>query len=288
MTSAASNSATAPDLDAYCARIGYDGRRAADLDVLRALHERHPAAIAFEAIDVLLDRGVDLSPTAIEGKLVARRRGGYCYEHNLLFKRVLVAMGFEVTGLVGRVRWMAPPGSAPRPRTHMALVVVVADKPWMADVGFGSCVPTSPLRLDSAAPQDTRHGPFRVTPSPEGFVVEARLGAAWQPLYELSREPQLDLDYELPNWFSSTHPASPFRRDLMVARTTPEARYTLLQNRLTIRKPGGAMERRTLTAEEMELALADTFGLPVEPAWRPVLDRAASSTSSGAQLRLPG
>jgi N-hydroxyarylamine O-acetyltransferase len=46
------------DLDAYFARIGYDGPRTPELSTIRALHERHSAAIPFEAIDVLLDRAL--------------------------------------------------------------------------------------------------------------------------------------------------------------------------------------------------------------------------------------
>ncbi len=56
------SSSPSVDLDAYFKRIGYDGPRTPTLETLRALHERHPAAIAFEAIDVMLDRGVDIAP----------------------------------------------------------------------------------------------------------------------------------------------------------------------------------------------------------------------------------
>jgi N-hydroxyarylamine O-acetyltransferase len=266
------------DLDAYCARIGYVGPRTPTLDALRALQELHPAAIPFEAIDVLLGRGVDLSPAAIEAKLIGRGRGGYCFEQNLLFKRVLMAFGFEVEGLLGRVRWMAPPDTT-RPRTHMALRVGINGESWLADVGFGGRVPTAPLRFGSTEPQPTRHECFRLAPSADGFVLAAQLGEAWQPLYELSREPQLDVDYEVPNWFTSTHPASPFRHDLLVARTTPRARYTLTGNGLTVRYADGGLERRTLSAEALERSLAEIFGLPVEPAWRPVLERAVAAGS---------
>ena len=54
------------DLDAYFVRIVYTGPHSASLDVLRALHELHPATITFEAIDVLLDRDIDLAPSAID------------------------------------------------------------------------------------------------------------------------------------------------------------------------------------------------------------------------------
>ena len=39
------------DLDAYFARIGYAGPREPTRPVQQALHELHPAAITFEAVD---------------------------------------------------------------------------------------------------------------------------------------------------------------------------------------------------------------------------------------------
>ncbi len=263
------------DLDAYCARVGYTGPRVPTLDTLRALHGLHPAAIPFEAIDVLLGRGVDLSAAAVDAKLIAAGRGGYCFEQNSLFMRALVAMGFAVDGLSARVRWMRAPDAPPMPRTHMALRVIVDGEPWLADVGFGGCVPTAPLRLSIDAPQPTGHETFRVRPEGGSLVVEAERGGDWLALYEILSEPQLSIDYELANWFTATHPNSPFRRNLMVTRVTPPARYALLDNRYTVRKPSGETEQRQLDAAQLEKALAEIFGLPVAPDWRPVIERAA-------------
>lgn len=260
------------DLDAYFARIGYRGERTPTLATLRALHELHPAAIAFEAMDVLLGRGIDLDPSAIDAKLIARKRGGYCHEHNGLFKRVLLTLGFEVENLIARVVWMVPPGT-PLPRGHAALRVMVEGEPWLADVGFGGCVPTAPLRMTTAEPQATGHESFRLLPSHDGFMLEALRGDTWLPMYDLVDKPQLDADLAMMNWFTSTHPDSPFKRFLMAARTTPEARYGLRDNRLTVRMTDGRTEHRALSADEIEQALKDIFGLPVEPSWRAVIER---------------
>ncbi len=275
---AAPADAIAPiDLDAYCARIGYTGPRVSTIETLRALHERHPAAIPFEAIDVLLGRGADLRAATIDAKLIGGRRGGYCFEQNNLFMRALVAMGFSVEGLTARVRWMRPADAPPMPRTHMALRVTVAGEPWLADVGFGGCVPTAPLRLTTEAPQSTSHETFRVRPEGNSLVVEAERGGGWLSLYEVLPEPQLAIDYELANWFTATHPDSPFRRNLMVTRVTPQARYALLDNRYTVRKPSGETEQHQLDAAQLEKALAEIFGLPVEAAWRPLIEKVAAT-----------
>lgn len=276
---AADAAKTRVDLDAYCARVGYEGPRTATIETLRALHELHPAAIAFEAIDALLDRRISLAPAAVDHKLIAAGRGGYCYEHNSLFKRVLMALGFAVDGLAARVCWGLPTDAPPRPRTHMALRVTIDNQPWLADVGFGGTGPTAPLRLDQTDAQATRHQTYRLRPLCNERVLEAWLGDNWAPLYELSREPQLDVDYEVPNWYTSTHPDSGFRQQLMVACTTLEARYSLDRNRLTIRRPDGTVTHQLLSADEIEHHLAATFGLPVAPEWRPIIERAAASDS---------
>ena len=100
-----------PDLDAYFARIGYRGPREATLDVLKQLHALHPRAIAFENLDSFLGRPVRLDLASLEQKLVHARRGGYCFEQNTLFWKVLTALGFSVTGLAARVLWNQPEDS---------------------------------------------------------------------------------------------------------------------------------------------------------------------------------
>jgi N-hydroxyarylamine O-acetyltransferase len=268
------------DLAAYCQRIGYSGPLEPTLGVLRALTELHPAAIPFEAIDVLLDRGVDISPRAVDAKLIGRRRGGYCYEQNGLFARVLRAIGFDVEGLAANVRWMFDAGAAPGPLTHRVLRVTIDGVPWLADVGFGSCVPTAPLRLDTAEPQPTQHETLRLTDMGPHKLLQAEIEGRWQPVYSIAPDVWLDSHYEMANWFTSTHPISHFRHRLIVTRTTPEARYILAEGRLTIRKPDGTAEKHYLDAGQIMDALATAFLLPVEPDWRPVAERAARAVEA--------
>lgn len=267
-------------LDAYCARIGYAGPRTPTLDTLRALQQLHPAAIPFEAIDVLLDRGISLAPADIDAKLIDGLRGGYCFEQNQLLLRVLEALGFAVEPLLAQVRWQAGRVGvemANRPRTHMVLRVTIDGQRWLCDVGFGGCVPTAPLRFDVTEPQPTPHETMRLTPHGSETLLEAQLGDEWHSVYMISPAPCRSGDYDMANFYTSTYPQSHFRHDLVVARTTPQARYALLRNRLTIRHVNGDSERRFLDAGQLEQVLAEVFLLPVEAAWRPVLERAAGA-----------
>jgi N-hydroxyarylamine O-acetyltransferase len=264
------------DLAAYFARIGYDGPREPTLAVLRRLHALHPAAIPFEAIDCLLGRGIDISPEAVDAKLIAGRRGGYCFEQNSLFARVLGELGFPVTGFAARVRWNAPPGTPAQPRTHHVLRVTADGEDWMVDVGFGGCVMTAPLRLVPDLVQETDHDAYRLTAIEGGYALEVLREPGWVPAYDLSLAPRVPRDYEMANWFTSTHPSSLFRTNLLAGRTTDEARYGLLFNRFTVRPRGGQPTRAILSADEIETTLRDVFRLPVEPSWRPMIERAAA------------
>ena len=269
-------------LDAYCARIGYAGPRTPTLDTLRALQQLHPAAIPFEALDVLMDLGISLAPDDVDAKLIGRGRGGYCFEQNQLLLRVLRAIGFtQVEPLIAQVRWQAGPEAQDRPRSHMVLRVTIDGVRWLCDVGFGSCVPTVPLRFDSSEPQPTPHERLRLTPLGNEHLLEAELGAngerAWHSVYLVSPAPCRDGDYAMANFYTAHFPQSHFRHDLIVARTTPEAHYALLRNRLTVRRPDGGGERRYLTADDLERALREVFRLPVQAAWRPLLEKAAAT-----------
>src|SRR5262245_60251703 len=119
------------DLSAYFERIGFDGPASPRLETLCAIHRLHPQAIAFENLNPLLHWPVPLDSLSLQQKLVKQRRGGYCYEHNLLLQHALERIGFKVTGLAARVLWNHPE-DAIRPRTHMLLQVDIEDEIWIA------------------------------------------------------------------------------------------------------------------------------------------------------------
>ena len=112
------------DLDSYFKRVGYSGPRTATLETLCALQALHPRSIPFENLDTLSGRPVALDLSSLEHKLVQSRRGGYCFEQNLLFKHVLNAVGFDAAALAARVVWERPADEL-RARTHMVLLVTL-------------------------------------------------------------------------------------------------------------------------------------------------------------------
>lgn len=266
-------SASKIDLDAYFRRIGYDGPRAPTLALLRALHALHPAAIPYEGTDVLLGRPIDIAPEAIFDKMVRRRRGGYCFEQNGLFRAVLVALGFDVEAYLGRVLWFLGPGDPLPLRTHMSLKVTVEDEGWLADVGFGGAVMSAPLRISDHEPQRTRDGTYRLTPLGPDLKLELQSTNRWIPMVMITPVPQLDVDFIAPNWYTSTHPRSTFRNRLLACRATADVRYSLINNRYTIRMASGEVRQSELDRPGLETTLRDVFAVEVGEELRAALER---------------
>lgn len=249
------------DLDAYFARVGYTGAGRPTLETLRALHALHPRAIAFENLDPFLGRPVHLDIASLQGKLVRSRRGGYCFEHNIVFMNVLRALGYAVAGLAARVIWNRAE-DANTPRGHMLLGVELDGKTRLCDVGFGGLTQTAPLAFEPEIEQETPHETFRIVERDGYFVSQARIGDDWRGLYRFDLSEQLEVDYVATNYFLSTNPQSHFVTGLMAARAAHRARYALAGNRLTVhRRDGGAERRRIETAAELADTLETTFGI---------------------------
>jgi N-hydroxyarylamine O-acetyltransferase len=250
------------DQDAWLHRIGHEGSRTPTLETLRAVLAAHATAIAYESIDVLLDRHPKLDVGSLQRKMIAGGRGGYCFEQNMLFRAGLRSLGFAVTSLQARVV-RGLPVDAPRPAFHMVLRVDLPEGPHLADVGFGNLAPTAPLALSPDIEQDTPHEPMRFVPMGEELLLQSRLGDRWEPIYRVVALPRVDAEYEIANWFAASHPDSPYRSNMIAARPGPNrTRITLFNARLNVRHANGEVERRTLDgAADYRTALADLFGL---------------------------
>jgi N-hydroxyarylamine O-acetyltransferase len=252
-----------PALDAYFARTGYTGLRSPTLATLNGIIAAHAQTIPFENLDVLLGRGINLEPAAVEQKLVHQKRGGYCFEQNSLLLHVLQALGFTVKPISARVRLQRPRDFTP-PRTHLFLRVEIDGESWLADVGIGSLSLTSALRLHSAAEQPTLHEPHRIVREGALLFHQARLGDEWTDVCEFTLEEMPPIDRELANWFTSTHPQSHFRTRLVAARAGPDRRrFAVLNNEFTIRQTsdGSAVKREIKSPDELLAILAEHFDL---------------------------
>jgi N-hydroxyarylamine O-acetyltransferase len=285
---------TAIDLPAYFARIGYvpEGRPEATLATLRVLHLLHPQAIPFENLDVLLGVPVRIDIASVQRKLVGDARGGYCYEHNLLFRSVLEALGFSVRSYAGRVLWGRDGENMP-PRTHMMLLVELDGVRYLADVGFGGMTLSAPIVLTTDLEQITPHGVFRLEQADTGgsglpaYILQTRLDGHWAAIYRFDLDPQYQADYVLSNHYVSTFPESVFVNNLLAARLAPGRRYGLFNYTLSVHDDReGTRKYELADVTELRRVLADEIGIRL-PGDADANTGADTDTLDEALARLP-
>jgi N-hydroxyarylamine O-acetyltransferase len=261
------------DLDRYFRRIGYSGSAAATLDTLARLQALHTTVVPFENLDPLMRRPVPLDLPALARKFIDDERGGYCFEHNTFFQGVLRTLGFPVSGLAAMPLWNKPP-SVTTPRTHMVLRVDLPEGPFIVDVGFGGLTLTSPVKLVSDVAQETTLELFRLVPDGLQFQTQVQLGGHWAPLYLLSLQDVMPEDYEVLNWFTSTHPNAIFTNHLMAARPAADRRYGLFNNAFSIHHCNGPTEKRTIEdPDELASVLREHFHVRLPEGCDAVLEK---------------
>lgn len=247
------------DLEAYLARIGYAGGLSPDLPTLAALHEAHALAVPFENLAIQMGEGVRIDLASLQDKLVRRRRGGYCFEQNGLFLAVLRELGFEVDPFEARVRFGT---DAVLPRTHMLLRVRLHEGDFLADVGFGGQGVRRPVPLDGTVSDQAPGEALRVAEEGGLRVLQSRQLSGWADLYAFEPVPRHAVDFEMGNWYTSTHPESRFVKTLTAQRMTPEGRL-ILRNLSLTEVRGDRAEERLLELPELPRTLREVFGLDI-------------------------
>ena len=251
------------DLRTYFERIGSSGEARADRATLQALVAAHTGTIPFENLNPFLGLPVSLSSNALVAKLVRQRRGGYCYEQNGLFSHVLETIGFDFTPLAARVLWMQS-DDAVTPRTHKLLLVNLPEGPVLADVGFGGAVCTGVLDLVPEVAQETPHERFRLVEANGLWRQQIEIGGEWRSTYQFDLTPQLSVDDELGNWWTSASPASHFTFSLIAARSPAGRRHALRNFDYSVHVPRGPSEKRRLESpEEVCAVLEQDFGIEI-------------------------
>jgi N-hydroxyarylamine O-acetyltransferase len=250
------------DQNGWLTRIGYSGPLTPTLETLNGLIFAHSHSIAYETLDIMLGRPPRLDAPTLQHKMITSGRGGYCFEQNMLFRAGLRSLGYRITSLQGRVvRGMAI--DAPRPAIHMLLKVDLPEGIYLADVGFGNLAPTRALLLEPQIEQETPHEVMRFIDVGGELTLQAQLKNGWQHIYRVIPYPRYDGEYEITNWYTATHPDTPYQGNIIVAKPGPNrTRITMYNARVTVRDAEGNAEKRWLANEsEFEDVLRGEFGL---------------------------
>jgi N-hydroxyarylamine O-acetyltransferase len=185
------------------------------LGLLASIVRRHVAELAFSSVGPRLGDELPLDPESLFDRIVVRRRGGYCFEHNGLLFAVLETMGYDVHVQMARVirNQDVHPGL-----THRITRVVIDGREYVVDVGFGPMGPPRPVPMESGN-EAPIPGAFRVhEPRPAELHMQCVVDGDWYSLYRFDRSRYGQSDAELGHFYSHRHPDATFVNNLVASR----------------------------------------------------------------------
>nr|MEA2797468.1 N-hydroxyarylamine O-acetyltransferase [Phenylobacterium sp.] len=274
------------DLKAYFDRIGFRGEARPDVATLTTLHRAHLQAVPYEGLDVQLGRLLTPDPAAAIEKIVARGRGGWCYEMNGVFGEALTEIGFKVTRMAGAANRELLGDIVVG--NHLVLLVEIDGQPWIADVGFGDgCQDPFPLREGA------------MTVGGYAFRLEA-LDERWWRFHNHEFGGARSFDFVVEpadpellagrcEWLQYD-PTSHFVLNLIVQRFRGDTILQLRGRTLRTVTPAGVDIRLLDSADELVAVLASDFGLDVPEAaglWPRVMARHEEVMAAAAEAAAP-
>ena len=198
---------------------------------------------------------------SLNQKLLVERRGGYCFELNLTFLRVLQELGFDARGHLAGVLWGGRPVDELAP-DHMLLTVDIAGTTYLADVGFGGMMMTAPLKLKTDIEQETPLGTYRLVGEDPALRLDIkRRDEEWRPVYQFALDAIEDDTYATINTGLNADPDWFFHHHLLVERAPATGRRLLFDSRLTSFGEAGREITPIGSVGELRDTLATEFGI---------------------------
>jgi len=222
-------------------------------------------AVPFENMDVLIGQPISCDLAYIAHKILDGRRGGWCFEVNLLLADLLRSSGFDVTLSLARVGYRRP---GLGPLSHLVLVVRSEERNWLVDAGFGGPGALTPLVLNPGEVEDVWGCQWRIdVQEPDGLTLSRWLENQWQRLYTLAPLTILPIDIEVASFFLSQWPASPFRR-LLIAVAFDGQWYWCIEDRSLVQRDVHWKEVSRISfidVGQMTSAFENRFAIHVPP-----------------------
>ncbi|WVT76638.1 arylamine N-acetyltransferase (plasmid) [Sinorhizobium chiapasense] len=241
---------TAPQLEAYLARIGMEPPACLDIHSLSQLHRAHLMTFTWEALDAFMGWPSGINPAAAFAKMVEGRRGGWCYEMNGLFGAALAALGFRVTRLCGGVDREKLGDTAIG--NHLTLRVDL-DRPYLAEVGVADAI-VEPVPLAVGAISQ-RGFDFSIMPADDGWLRFNNHVRGIAKSFDFRPDHSDEAAMADMHGWLMRDPGSPFTNALAVLRHTANGYIALQNDRLRTVTSVSASEHRITSADH----LADTF-----------------------------
>jgi N-hydroxyarylamine O-acetyltransferase len=227
---------------------------------LSKLQLQHLLTVPFENLDIHEGNQIVLDESLLYEKIVSRGRGGFCYELNGLFCRLLRTVGF--TAQIVSARVYMPVRNLFSPEfDHMAILVDLGDS-YLVDVGFGDTF-RKPIAMPDGELEDLS-GRYQIRTDKDQYVLLKHKSDDWQPVYSFTTQPRVISDFEEMSSYNQTSPESHFTQQIICTIPTETGRISLSDDYLTITKGSTKRKIKIISSEHFRLKLQHYFGIQLE------------------------
>lgn len=257
------------DVGGYFRRLKFSGdlggKIKIDISTLGALQNHHVFNIPFENFDIHTGTPIILQIESLYQKVITGKRGGYCYELNVLFHRLLQECGFNVTMISGRLLHGHGYG---REFEHMALIVELEGLKWLVDVGYGDfslqplAILPGEVQSDGRTFYQIRDDVFADGQNGQKYMAIDKWNQskeAFRTEYIFTLTPRVLQEFAAMNHFHQTSPESHFARSMICSLPIKDGRITIINNKLIRTENGRKQVKAILNRDHRDEILQKYF-----------------------------
>lgn len=256
---------TIQQAQSYITRLGLDENlidHKLDAELLDALQFAHVTTVPYENLDIVNGIPLDLSEDALYDKIVTRHRGGYCFEVNSLYNKLLEALGYKTVSCFAR--YLRGEGNNIPMHRHRVIIAESDDLDgrYFTDVGIGERAPRSSLKLEEGLVQEQYGETYRFERDGFlGWVLWDCHKGEWGKFMSFTEDPQVDADYIGTSFYCERHPDSPFNKADMLSIKTANGRMTVSDKEFRIFADDKVTAKTMETDEERKEIFERYFGI---------------------------
>lgn len=233
-----------------------------DIEFLRELQSKHIARHSFNSLSVVLGQEMPLDMPSLFNKIVEKRRGGYCFEHNKLVMHVLADLGFDVRLLLARVVYNRDVDVA---RTHRVTLLNFQGDQYIVDTGFGHFGARYPVKLELGLDQDQGDARYRIVKNPNGdYCYQMFKDGDFFTLYTFNLQHFSEAECLPAHFYSHAYPQAAFVNNLVVCRKFFNDIQSLRNDELHRVQNGETEITKITSVDQLHQLLTNTFELDVD------------------------
>jgi len=233
-----------------------------DISFLNELQSKHIAQYSFNSLSVVLGQELPLDVESLFSKIVQRRRGGYCFEHNKLVFNVLASLNFEVRLLLAKVIYNKEVEVA---RTHRITLLSFAGDDYIVDAGFGHLGARFPVKIELGLVQYQGDDQWRIIKnSKDEYCYQVFKDGDFFTLYTFDLHNYTESDCLLSHYYSHKHPNAAFVNNLVVCRKFSNEIKSLRNGEYHHIKGDITNTTQVTSIEQLHLLLTDVYQLDID------------------------